>query len=81
VLNVEPVSGSVDIDDVVADVRFISCVDPRPTAIGFALDVDLPSVEPEFMSKYEAVFGDERPEDLADDRPVPELSNRDKILL
>jgi hypothetical protein len=40
ILNVEPVSGSV----CVADVRFISCVDPRSTAIGFDLDADPPSI-------------------------------------
>jgi hypothetical protein len=33
------------------------------------------------MLKYEATFGNERPEDSADDRSVPELSKRDKALL
>jgi hypothetical protein len=33
------------------------------------------------MPKYEAMFGDERADDLADDRTVPQLSNRDKALL
>jgi hypothetical protein len=44
ILNVEPVSGSVCVADVVADARFISCVDPRSTAIGFDLDADPPSI-------------------------------------
>jgi hypothetical protein len=56
-------------------------VDPQPTATCFALDVDLPSVKPEFMPEYKAAFGDECTEDSADDQPVPELSNRDKALL
>jgi hypothetical protein len=81
VLNVEPVFRSVGISDDVVDAGFISYVDPHPTAIGFTLDIDLPSVKPEFMPKYEAVFGDERAEDSVDDRPVFELSNRDKVLL
>jgi hypothetical protein len=33
------------------------------------------------MPKYKVTFGDERAEDSADDRPIPELSNRDKALL
>jgi hypothetical protein len=33
------------------------------------------------MLEYKAVFGDECAEDSADDRPVPELSKRDKSLL
>jgi hypothetical protein len=33
------------------------------------------------MPKYEVAFGDERADDSADDRPIPELSNRDKALL
>jgi hypothetical protein len=33
------------------------------------------------MPECEAMFGDERAEDSADDRPVPELSNRGKALL
>jgi hypothetical protein len=81
VLNVEHISRSVGVGDVVADAGFISGVDPQPTAISFALDVDLPFVELKFMAKYEVVFGDERAEDSADDRLVPELSNRDKVLL
>jgi hypothetical protein len=56
-------------------------VDPQPTATCFALDVDLPSVKPEFMPEYKAAFRDECTDDSADDRPVPELSNRDKALL
>jgi hypothetical protein len=78
---VELVSGSVCIGDAIADAGFISGVDPQPIAIGFALDDDLPSVELEFMPEYETTFGDERVEDSADDRPVLELSNRDKVLL
>jgi hypothetical protein len=65
--NVEPVSTSVGVGDVVADVGFISGVDPQPTAIGSALDVDPPFVEPKFMLEYKATFGDERVEDLAGD--------------
>jgi hypothetical protein len=42
--------------------------------------VDLPFVKIEFMPEYEATFGDECVEDSVDDRPVPELSNRDKTL-
>jgi hypothetical protein len=52
-------------------------VDPHP----IALDVDPSFVEPKFMPGYEATFGDERIEDLADDRPVSELSKREKSLL
>jgi hypothetical protein len=33
------------------------------------------------MPEYEAMFGDERAEDSADDRSIPELSKRDKALL
>jgi hypothetical protein len=33
------------------------------------------------MPEYEATFGDERMEDSTDDRPIPELSKRDKALL
>jgi hypothetical protein len=80
-LNVEPISGSVGVGDVVADAGFILGVDAHPSAIGFTLDVDPPSVEPEFMTDYEAAFGDKREEDSVDDRPVHELSNRDKVLL
>jgi hypothetical protein len=81
VLNEEPVWGNVDVGDVVADTGFISCVDPQPITTGFALDVDSSFVELEFMPKYEAAFGDERAKDSTDDRPVPELSKRDKTLL
>jgi hypothetical protein len=49
VLNVELVFESVGVGDVVADAGFISNVDPQLTATRFALDVDLPSVEPEFF--------------------------------
>jgi hypothetical protein len=52
-------------------------VDPQP----IALDVDPSFVELEFMPEYEAAFGDERMEDSVDDRPVHELSKRDKSLL
>jgi hypothetical protein len=71
----------VGVGDVIVDAKFILGVDPQPTAIGFTLDVDTPSIEPEFMPEYEATFGDERVKNSADDRPVPELSNRDKVLL
>jgi hypothetical protein len=67
--------------DAVADTRFISGVDHQPITTGFILDVDPSFIEPEFMPKYEAVFGDERVEDSNDDQPVPELSNRDNALL
>jgi hypothetical protein len=81
VLNEGPVCESVGVDDVAADTGFISGVDPQPIAIGFALDVDPSFVEPEFMPKYDAASGDERAEDSADDRPVPDLSKRDNALL
>jgi hypothetical protein len=80
-LNVEHVSTSVGIRDAVVDAEFISGVDPQQIATGFTLDVDPPFVKLEFMSEYEAVFGDGRAEDSADDRSAPELSNRDKLLL
>jgi hypothetical protein len=76
-LNVKPVCGSVGVGDGVVGTDFISGVDPQSTAIGFALHVDPYFIEPE----YEVTFGDERAEDSAVDRPVPELSNRDKALL
>jgi hypothetical protein len=84
VWNVEPVCRSVsdgDAGDGVADTRFISGVDPQPIATGFIVDIDMSSIDLEFMPEYEAAFGDERVEDSADDRPVPKLSNRDKDLL
>jgi hypothetical protein len=37
----------VGVSDVVADAELISGMDPQPIATGFALNVDLPSVEPE----------------------------------
>jgi hypothetical protein len=80
-LNMELVCGSMSAGDVVTDSRFISNVDPQPIATGFALDVDSSFVEPEFIPEYETTFRDERAKDLADDRPVPELSNRGKVLL
>jgi hypothetical protein len=67
ILNVEPVSESLRVDDAIADAGFISGMDSQPTAIGFILDVDPPSVEPKFMPEYEAVLGDERAEDSTDD--------------
>jgi hypothetical protein len=76
-----PVCESVGVGDGVANTVFISGVDPQPIATGFALDVDLSFIELEFMSEYEATFGDERAEDSANDRPVRELSKRDKALL
>jgi hypothetical protein len=79
-LNVKPVSDSVSVGDAIVDVGFILGMDPYPTAIGFTLDVDLPSVEPEFMPEYETAFGGERVEDSTDDQHVPELSKRDKVL-
>jgi hypothetical protein len=80
-LNVEPVYRSVGVGDPTADMRFISGVDPQPIATGFALDDDPSFIEPEFMPKYEATFGDERVEDSADDRSVLELSKMDKTLM
>jgi hypothetical protein len=70
----------VDVGDAVADAEFILGVHSQPTTTGFTLDVDLSFVEPEFIPEYEVTFGDERAED-ADDRPVSELSNKDKTLL
>jgi hypothetical protein len=81
VLNVKHVCRNVGVGDGVVDTGFISGVDPQPNAIGFALDVDPFFIELEFMPEYEVTFGDERVEDSADDRPVPELSKRDKALL
>jgi hypothetical protein len=81
VLNEEPVCGSVGVSYAAADTGFILGADPQPIAIGFTLDVDPSFVELEFMPKYEAMFGDERAEDSANDQPVPELSKRDKALL
>jgi hypothetical protein len=74
---VEHVCGSVGVGDVLPDTCFISGVDPQPVA----LDVDPSFMEIEFMSEYEASFGDEHTEDSVDDRPVPKLSKRDKALL
>jgi hypothetical protein len=81
VLNEEPVCGSVGVGDDAADTRFISGVYPQSIATGFALDVDLSFIKSEFMLEYEAAFGDEHVEDSADDRPIFELSKRDKALL
>jgi hypothetical protein len=79
-LNKEPVCESVGVGDAAADTGFISCMDPQPIATRFALDIDPSFIESEFMPEYEAVFGDERAEDSADNRPIPELSKRDKVL-
>jgi hypothetical protein len=79
VLNVELVCRSVG--DGVADTSLISYVDLEPIATEFVQDVELSFDEPEFMLEYDAAFRDKRAEDLADDRPVPKLSNRDKALL
>jgi hypothetical protein len=79
-LKVEPVCGSVCVSAAAVDTVFNSGVDPQPIATEFALDVDPSFVELEFMPEYEVTFGDERAEDPANDRPVPELSNRDKTL-
>jgi hypothetical protein len=65
VLNMELVSRSVGVDDTVANAEFISDVDSQL----------------EFVPEYEATFGHEHAEDSTDDRLVPELSNRDKVLL
>jgi hypothetical protein len=81
VLNVELVRGSVGVGDVVADTGLILGVDHQPIDTGFSLDVDPSFVEREFMLEYEVAFRDEHMEDSADDRPVPELSKRDKALL
>jgi hypothetical protein len=80
-LNVEHVCGSVGVSDIVVDMGFISGVDHLPIATGFTPDVDLSFIESELMPEYEATFRNERAEDSADDRPIPELSNRDKALL
>jgi hypothetical protein len=58
VLNVEPLSESIHVGDVVADVRKILGVDPQPI-IDVALIEDEPSVVTESMAEYDAVFGDE----------------------
>jgi hypothetical protein len=80
-LNVEPVCQSVGVCDATADTRFILGVDHQSIATRFALDIDPSFVESEFMSKYEPTFGDERAEDSANDRPVPELCKRNKAML
>jgi hypothetical protein len=79
-LSVKPICRSVGVGDA-ADTGFISGVDPQPIANGFALDVDPSFLELKFMPKCEATFGDKHAEDSANDRPVPELSKRDKTLL
>jgi hypothetical protein len=67
---------SVGVGDVLLDTGFISGVHTQP----IALYVDLSFMEPEFMPEYVATFRDERVEDSADDRPVPELSKRDNAV-
>jgi hypothetical protein len=59
VLNVKLVSASVDVDDIIVDVGFISGVGPQPVGTGFVLHVEPPSVELEFMPEYEATFEDD----------------------
>jgi hypothetical protein len=81
VLNKKPVCRSVGVGDAAADTGFISDMDHQPIATEFALDVDPSFIESEFMLEYEAVFRDERAEDSADDRPIPELSKRGNALL
>jgi hypothetical protein len=81
VLNVETICQSVSVGDAASDTGLISGVDPQSIATGFALYVDPSFVEAEFMPEYETMFGDERVEDSAYDRPVPKLSKRDKALL
>jgi hypothetical protein len=49
VLNMELISKSVGVGDVVADAKMILGVDPQPIGIGFTVNVDVPSVEPEFI--------------------------------
>jgi hypothetical protein len=49
VLNEEPVCGSVGVGDAAVDMGLILGVDPQPIATGFALDVDLSFIKPEFM--------------------------------
>jgi hypothetical protein len=78
---VEPLCGSVGVGDGDADTVFVSTVDPQPIATRFVLDVDPSFVEPEFILEYEVAFGDERAEDSANDRPVPELSKMNKAML
>jgi hypothetical protein len=81
VLTAEYVSGGVGVADIIADVGMILGVDPHPTATVVTLSVDASFVDLEFMPEYDAVFGDEWAEDSADDRLVPEISNRDKVML
>jgi hypothetical protein len=66
VLNVELVSVSVCVGDVVVDVGMISDVDPQP----ITLTVDTSSIELEFMPEYDTTFGDERVDDSTDDRSI-----------
>jgi hypothetical protein len=42
VLNVEPISGSVSVGDVVTDVGMISCMNPHPIATVVTLSGDVP---------------------------------------
>jgi hypothetical protein len=66
VLNVELVSVSVCVGDVVVDVGMISDVDPQP----ITLTVDTSSIELEFMPEYDTTFEDERVDDSTDDRSI-----------
>jgi hypothetical protein len=66
VLNVELVSVSVCVGDVVVDVGMISDVDPHP----ITLTVDASSIELEFMPEYDTTFEDERVDDSTDDRSI-----------
>jgi hypothetical protein len=81
VLNKESICESVSVGDAATDTGFISGVDHQPIATGFDLNIDPPFIKPEFMPECEATFGAECVEDSANDRPIPELSKRDKTLL
>jgi hypothetical protein len=63
------------------DTGMISSVDPHPIATTITITGDAPFIVPEFIAEYNASFGDERADDSADDCPVSELSNMDKVLL
>jgi hypothetical protein len=67
VLSIEPISENVGVGDVVTDVGMISGVDPQPIATTITQTVEAPSIDLEFMPEYDAAFGDEQAEDLADD--------------
>jgi hypothetical protein len=63
------------------DMGMISSVDPHPIATTITITGGAPFIVLEFIAEYDVTFGDERAEDSADDCPVLELSNRDKVLL